>query len=161
MVLACLALALAACQVLGLSGSIGAGRGNAATASAASEPAVAADAAIAATTANAYLDALTAGRYEEAWLLLAPASQQAWGSERQFAAERGAFYASAGPRVVVSPPDDSAETLTAWITPAFDGNRQRAYVVAVDHPQIESNASREVLIVAADSSGRWLIWIGR
>ncbi len=119
------------------------------------------DAASAAQTVRTYLDALTAGRYQDAWQVLAPSAQQAWGSEQNFATERGAFYASAGATVVLSAPDNLPQTLGEWIPPNFDGDRQRAYVVNVDHPVIETNASREVLVAAPDSSGAWHLWVGR
>jgi hypothetical protein len=184
-VLLCSALALASCQALGLSESLGpsangdgsAGPSRAIVASASTRafataasplgPGTSApsrlsgDAAAAADIVAAYLDALASARYPDAWNLLALSARQAWGDEQQFANERGAFYESAGSTAVTSAPDNSAATLDAWILPSFDGNRRRAYVVNVDHPQIQSNASREVLVAAPDASGEWRIWIAR
>jgi hypothetical protein len=148
--LLCTAVALASCQwAAGLSGPIG------------TSSSTAGDAAAAAETVATYLDALASGRYPDAWKVLAPSSRETWGDEQQFATERSAYYTSAGPSADVSAPDNSTETLAAWIPRGFDGNRHRAYAINVDHPRIQSNASREVLIVAPDSSGEWRIWIGR
>jgi hypothetical protein len=155
------ALALASCRAAGPSGSIGPSTNDAEPSASPSPAAVASDAATAADTVAAYLAALAAAQYAGAWRVLAPSAREAWGSEQQFATERGLFYASAGPAMVKSAPDNSAATLAAWLLPSFDGNRRRAYVVNVDHPQIQSNASREVLVAAPDSSGDWHIWISR
>jgi hypothetical protein len=126
-----------------------------------SSPANGTDAYRAEKIVQAYLDALASGLYSVAWDLLAASAGQLWGSESAFAAERRAFYESAGPTFSVSTPDSSRGSRALWIASSFDGDRDRAYVFIVDHPRIQSNASQEVLIVAPDSSGEWRIWIGR
>jgi hypothetical protein len=168
---------LLACQALGLPSNLGFGSGRTPSASGAppsvmprataAEPSAAPtsdagpDPRQAARAAQAYLEALVAGNYAAAWQLLAPAAQTAWPSEHDFAAERAAFYASAGPRLTISDPDGSAATLATWLPHTFDGDRGRAFVIAVDHPAIHTNAAREVLIAAPDAAGRWRIWIAR
>jgi hypothetical protein len=186
MILLSSALALVACQALGLPRSVGPTDANGSggqpptatvvdsvvasvapshsqrpVTSSPSEPASEADPHIAANTVGAYLDALTAGRYPAAWQLLAPSARSMWGSETEFATERAAFYSTAGPSLSISAPDNAASTLATWLPADFDGDRKRAYVIAVDHPQIQSNASREVLIAAPDPVGAWHVWIGR
>jgi hypothetical protein len=115
---------------------------------------------MAAATADRYLGALVAGRYSDAWQLLAPASQAFWGSPSAYASERDAFLLSAGSAQRVSLPDSSADTLARWQTSVFDGDASRAFVVQVDYPSLEdSDAGFSILIVAPDTSGAWRIWI--
>jgi hypothetical protein len=80
-----------------------------------------ADASAATTTVAAYLEDLVAGRYPEAWTRLAPMSQAYWASIEAYAAERAAFYRSAGTRYVLSQPDGSAGAQEAWLPAGFDG----------------------------------------
>lgn len=113
-------------------------------------------------TASDYLVALVGGRYADAWELLSLWSRQFSGSEEHFAAERSAFYRTAGPRYRLSTPDGSEELLGRWLPVPFSGDPARAYVLRVDHPALgPNNSGWEILIVAADADGAWRIWVAR
>ena len=126
------------------------------------ESPVAADARAARAEVRRYELALVAGRYRQAWVMLAPRSRASWGSLHAYASERGVFFQSARSRFRVGAAAHDAATLARWMPRDFSGDAARAFVVRVDYPALAgNNAGWEIDVVAPDASGRWLIWIAR
>lgn len=120
------------------------------------------DGAAAVNAATEYLQDLAGQRYADAWWLLADSSRRRFGSVEHFAAERAAFYRSAGPRFVLSAPDRSPAAIATWQPADFTGIAQRASLLRVEHPALTpNNAAWALLLVAPTASGAWRIWLVR
>lgn len=125
-------------------------------------PSAGEDAAQATSTAIAYLDALVAAQYADAWQLLSPDAQRQDGSLQAFSSERAAFYAQAGGEYTLSAPDRTAAAIGQWLPRDFHGDTERASVLRVDHPALSgNNAGWEMFVVAPDVDGAWRIWVAR
>jgi hypothetical protein len=114
-------------------------------------------------TLTEYMVRVNSGNYAAAWALLAPATQTAFGSEEQFAADRLHFMLSAGGTYRLERPSHDLVRLSQWVVsgdpsmPPLD----RAFVAQVDYPNIDSPAGWDILVTAPDASDNWHVWVLR
>lgn len=107
-----------------------------------------------------YVRNVASGNYAAAWSVLAPVSQQNFGTEANFASSSAAFMRSAGQKVVVRQVTNDPELLTKWL-PAGDPNypnQSRAFLLEVDYPNIVGPADMAIF-VAAPLGSTWRVWI--
>lgn len=110
---------------------------------------------------DAYMTEVTREDYGRAWTRLSPASQAGWGSPQEFAAERAALRQSTGGLYRMAIPTHDVALLAQWVSPDDPARPplERAFIAEVRYPRLENNnAGWEMLVVAPDVTGRWLIW---
>lgn len=110
---------------------------------------------------DAYMTEVTREDYDRAWTRLSPAAQAGWGSPQEFAAERAAFRLSTGGLYRMAIPSHDLGLLAQWVSPDDPARPplERAFIAEVRYPRLENNnAGWEMLVVAPDATGRWLIW---
>jgi hypothetical protein len=112
--------------------------------------------------ATRWVAALRARDHQAAWDLLSSASQEAYGSFGQFAADRDAFMDSAKGIVVGPSIDQDPRSLDDWLSAAPGADAASAFVVSVEFPELaDANNGQQILIVAPDPTKTWRIWVVR
>jgi len=102
------------------------------------------------------------GDWQEAWLLLGPATRAVFGSEEQFAQQEAAYNATGATTYEIADPTRDPDLLSPSYlgTAASEIQLQTAWYVAVNHPLVEgASAGLEGLVVGSGTDGQWHVWI--
>ena len=123
-----------------------------------------ADVSVAAAIALGFETARADGDWSVAWSLLAPFSRDAFGGIEAFEALQKRYNASGGDVFEVDEPTQDLDLLS----PVFFGNAyldmraaadvSRAYVVGIEHPNVEGASAGSTPLLVAPVEGVWTIW---
>jgi hypothetical protein len=108
---------------------------------------------------DTYESSLVAGKWQDAFALLAPGSPTHAMGLDAYAAERTPYYRTVAGRYQLGEP---TRDVADWGTyaPLIDGaDVSRVYLIEADYPALSgNNAGYEQFVVGPDSAGDWWIW---
>lgn len=123
------------------------------------------DAAAALAAAEAYEAARAAGHWSTAWAMLSGYSQAQVGSLAAYEANETAYNRSGGTLYTIEPPTRNSDLLgvaflgQAYTDAAAHVQIGRAWLVAVDHPDVAAASAGSVSLLLAPEGDQWLVWI--